>query len=144
MAWAVWLRTGVAPKLHLTAKSCRAFFEARLAESGATFVTWTVLAARKLEGPMIQRSLARYLGIEGPALSRQLEQMERRGLVVRRRIDEDRRAATVEPAPEGELYVRISAVAVTGQQEMSKGLGDAGVAQLAVLPDRILGNVGVD
>ncbi|MET9398435.1 hypothetical protein [Kitasatospora sp. NPDC002965] len=70
--------------------------------------------------------------------------MERRGLVVCRRIDEDRRAATVEPAPEGELYVRISAVAVTGQQEMSKGLGDAGVAQLVVLVDRLLGNVGVD
>ncbi|WP_327682071.1 MarR family winged helix-turn-helix transcriptional regulator [Kitasatospora sp. NBC_00458] len=138
-----WLRTSVAPKLHLTAKSCRAFFEGRLAEEGATFAAWTVLAALKLEGPMIQRALARYLGIEGPTLSRQLEQMERRGLVVRRRTDTDRRAATVELAPDGEaMYARISAVAVRSQQEMLQGLSDGDVAQLAVLLDRILGNVG--
>ncbi|WP_380280424.1 MarR family winged helix-turn-helix transcriptional regulator [Kitasatospora purpeofusca] len=139
----MWLRSSVAPKLHLTAKSCRAFFEERLAESGATFAAWTVLAALKLEGPMIQRVLAQYLSIEGPTLSRHLESMERRGLVVRKRTGADRRAATVEIAPGGEeLYNRISSVAVRSQQDMLEGLSDQEVAQLATLLDRILENVG--
>ncbi|MFF7457875.1 MarR family winged helix-turn-helix transcriptional regulator [Kitasatospora sp. NPDC008115] len=138
-----WLRGSVAPKLHLTAKSCRAFFEERLAEAGTTFAAWTVLAALKLEGPMIQRALAQHLSIEGPTLSRHLESMERRGLVVRKRTGADRRAATVEIAPEGEeLYERISSVAVRSQQDMLKGLSGQEVAQLATLLDRILENVG--
>ncbi len=59
------------------------------------------------------------------------------------RTDVDRRAATVEIAPDGEeMYNRISSVAISSQQDMLKGLSDREVAQLATLLDRILENVG--
>lgn len=141
----MWLHRSVAPKLHLTAKSCRAFFEERLAESGTTFAVWTVLATLKMEGPMIQRALAWHLNIEGPTLSRHLESMERRGLVVRKRTDADRRAAAVELTQEGErMYARIEKVAIEGQREMLQGFSDKDIELLNGLLDRLLGNVGSD
>lgn len=138
-----WVRNSVVTKLHLTAKASRTFFEERLAEAGASFATWTVLAALKIRGRMIQRTLAQYLGIEGPTLSRHLEAMERRGLIARDRAGADRRAASVELAPEGEeLYARIAAVAVTSQERVLRNLTDQDIAQLHELLDRILDNVG--
>ncbi len=137
-----WLRHSIAPKLRLAAKESRAFFEEELGKSGATFATWTVLATLKLEGPVIQRSLAQYLSIEGPTLSRHLETMERRGLVVRTRNSADRRAATVELTAEGEdMYAVIEKVALKSQQRMLDGLSDEDIQQLSGLLDRILHNV---
>lgn len=137
-----WLHRSIAPKLRLAAKESRTFFEQELGRAGATFATWTMLATLKLEGPMIQRALARYLNIEGPTLSRHLETMERRGLVVRTRDGADRRAATVALTPAGEsMYADIETVALTSQQRMLEGLSDEEVEQLGALLDRILRNV---
>jgi MarR family transcriptional regulator for hemolysin len=138
-----WLRNSVATKLHLTAKSSRTFFEERLAEAGASFAMWTVLAALKVKGRTIQRTLAQYLGIEGPTLSRHLEAMEQRGLVTRDRAGADRRAASVELTAGGdELYARIAVIAVASQEHMLQNLTDSDIAQLHELLNRILGNVG--
>ncbi|MFC4499209.1 MULTISPECIES: MarR family winged helix-turn-helix transcriptional regulator [Streptomyces] len=138
----VWLRHSIAPKLRLAAKGSRAFFEEELSKSGATFATWTILATLKLEGPMIQRSLAQYLSIEGPTLSRHLETMERRVLVTRTRSGTDRRAATVALTPEGEsMYQVIEKVALKSQQRMLDGLDDNDIEQLSRLLERILHNV---
>lgn len=137
-----WLHQSIAPKLRLAAKESRTFFEAELGRSGATFATWTMLATLKLEGPMIQRALAQYLSIEGPTLSRHLESMERRGLVVRTRDGADRRAATVALTTDGEsMYADIETVALRSQQRMLEGLSDEDVEQLGKLLDRILRNV---
>lgn len=138
-----WLRKSIAPKLRLAAKESRAFFEEELGKSGTTFAAWTILATLTLEGPMIQRSLAQYLSIEGPTLSRHLETMERRGLVVRTRDGADRRAAVVALTDEGRTqYVEIESVALRSQERMLRGLSDADVAQLGELLERIRSNVG--
>lgn len=140
-----WLRKSLAPKLRLAAKESRSFFEEELGKSGATFAAWTILATLKLEGPMIQRSLARYLSIEGPTLSRHLETMERRGLVVRTRDGADRRAAVVALTDEGRSrFVEIESVALRSQERMLEGLSDADVAQLGELLERIRTNVKGD
>jgi MarR family transcriptional regulator for hemolysin len=137
-----WLRRSIAPKLRLAAKDSRTFFEEELGRSGASFATWTMLATLKLEGPMIQRALAQYLSIEGPTLSRHLETMERRGLVVRTRNGTDRRAATVTLTPDGErMYETVEAIALKSQQQMLQGLSDDDITQLGELLDRILHNV---
>ena len=137
-----WLHESIAPKLRLAAKESRTFFETELSRSGATFATWTMLATLKMQGPMIQRALARYLNIEGPTLSRHLESMERRGLVARTRDGADRRAAIVSLTPSGEhMYAEIETVALESQQRMLYGLSDEEVVQLGQLLDRILRNV---
>ncbi|MFI1864664.1 MarR family winged helix-turn-helix transcriptional regulator [Streptomyces jumonjinensis] len=140
-----WLRKSIGPKLRLAAKESRAFFEGELGKSGASFAAWTILATLKLEGPMIQRSLAQYLSIEGPTLSRHLETMERRGLVIRTRDGADRRAAVVALTDEGtSRYVEIEAIALRSQERMLEGLSDADVAQLGELLERIRSNVKGD
>ncbi|MFE4368968.1 MarR family winged helix-turn-helix transcriptional regulator [Streptomyces sp. NPDC056835] len=140
-----WLRKSIAPKLRLAAKESRAFFEEELSKSGATFAAWTILATLKLEGPMIQRSLAQYLSIEGPTLSRHLETMERRGLVVRTRDGADRRAAVVALTDEGlSRYEEIESVALRSQERMLEGLSDADIVQLGELLERIRSNVKAD
>lgn len=137
-----WLHRSIAPKLRLAAKESRTFFEAELGKSGATFATWTMLATLKMEGPMIQRALAQYLSIEGPTLSRHLETMERRGLVVRTRDGADRRAATVALTADGEtMYAEIETVALQSQQRMLEGFSDEDVEHLGKLLDQILRNV---
>jgi MarR family transcriptional regulator for hemolysin len=138
-----WPRNSIAAKLHLSSKSSRTFFEESLADAGASFASWTVLAALKIKGRMIQRTLAQYLGIEGPTLSRHMEAMERRGLITRDRDGADRRAASVELTPAGEeLYARIAMVAVASQERMLRNLTDEDIAHLHELLDRILDNVG--
>ncbi|WP_328466707.1 MarR family winged helix-turn-helix transcriptional regulator [Streptomyces sp. NBC_00448] len=138
----VWLRQSIAPKLRLVAKESRTFFEEELSKSGATFATWTTLATLKLEGPMIQRALAKFLSIEGPTLSRHLEAMERRGLVVRNREGSDRRAATVALTPEGErMCTAIETVALKSQEQMLAGLSADDIELLGTLLDRVLANV---
>ncbi len=137
-----WLRKSIAPLLRLAAKESRGFFEDELGKSGVTFATWTVLATLKLEGPMIQRSLAQYLGIEGPTLSRHLETMERRGLVARTRDGADRRTAVVALTDEGRSrYEEIESVALRSQERMLRGLSDSDVAQLSELLEKIRANV---
>ncbi|WP_019546144.1 MarR family winged helix-turn-helix transcriptional regulator [Streptomyces sulphureus] len=132
-----WLRTSIAPKLRLTAKESRAFFENELAKSGAICATWTILASLRLEGPMIQRSLARYLSIEGPTLSRHLEVMERRDLVSRRRDGADRRAAVVALTEEGaSRFEEIESVALRSQERVLRGLSDADVRRLSEVLER--------
>ncbi len=136
------LRSGVAPKLRLVAKESRAFFEEELGRSGVTFATWTVLATLKLEGPMIQRRLAQYLSIEGPTLTRHLETMERRGIVLRTRSGSDRRAVTVEVTPEGDaMYAQIESIALRSHERMLEGISDGEIEQLSRLLEKILANV---
>ncbi|CAL9375587.1 Transcriptional regulator SlyA [Streptomyces sp. enrichment culture] len=140
-----WLRKSIAPKLRLAAKESRGFFEDELGKSGVTFATWTILATLKLEGSMIQRTLAQYLSIEGPTLSRHLETMERRGLVVRSRDGADRRTAVVALTDEGRSrYEEIESVALRSQERMLRGLSDSDVAQLSELLEKIRSNVRPD
>lgn len=107
-----WSGDGVGRQLALAAKSSRSFFEQLLAEAGASFGMWSVLAVLHQSGPLIQRELAARLSIEGPTLTRHLSQMESRGLIVRRRSDRDRRATLVGLTASGrEMNERLTEVA---------------------------------
>lgn len=137
-----WLTKSVAPKLHLAAKNSRMFFNHLLAEEGASFAIWTVLAALQLKGPMIQREIAECLSIEGPTLTRHLESLEGRGLVARARTDTDRRSSRVELTEAGAtMYHRLVQVAVKANETMLSGLSSGEIQQFDKLLDRILGNV---
>lgn len=107
-----WTSTGVGRQLALAAKSSRAFFEQLLAEQGASFGVWSILAVLTESGPLIQRDLAKRLSIEGPTLTRHLSLMEARGLVKRDRATGDRRTALVTITPSGrKLSRRLAGVA---------------------------------
>ena len=131
-----WSEASIGRHLFLAAKAARTFHTHRLAAAGATFGVWTILAALRSGGPMIQRVLAGRLAIEGPTLTRYLAQMEADGLVRRQRSDADRRAATVELTPAGEAaYRRLEAVAVDGHRRLMSGFT---AEETATLRDMLL------
>jgi MarR family transcriptional regulator for hemolysin len=140
-AAAQWNDESIGRHLNLAAKSARAFHSQRLAEVGATFGTWTILASLHTVGPMIQRELAERLSIEGPTLTRHLVRMESGGLIRRERSTADRRAATVELTETGRrTYHRLAQIAVDGSAQLLRGFSADEVAQLREMLIRIQQN----
>ena len=70
-------------------------------------------------GPMIQRRLAAMLGIEAATLTRQLERLERDGLVARERAAGDHRAVLVRLTDQGRsLLQRLDGVMAAADAEL--------------------------
>jgi MarR family transcriptional regulator, transcriptional regulator for hemolysin len=100
--------------LALTAKAVREWFDARLGEHGGSLPMWIVLSqAIDNETSPSQRELADQMGIGSATLVRHLDRLEREGLVVRRRDEQDRRVMRVDITAAGrrrhELLARVAA-----------------------------------
>lgn len=78
--------------------------EAELATNGANLRFTQFLILKKLErmGPMSASELARAVELDGGAMTRQLDQLERRGYLRRQPHEQDRRALRIELTAEGD------------------------------------------
>jgi MarR family transcriptional regulator, transcriptional regulator for hemolysin len=134
-----WSRqSSVGYLLNVTARSARAHLEQLLAEAGATFVMWTILANLAAEGGLIQRELAERLSIESPTLTRQLANLEALGLIERLRSSTDRRAAKVAMTPAGRaMYHRLEGVVLSGITQTLDGFSEDEVLLLHSMLSRI-------
>ncbi len=92
-------------KLVRAAESLTARLAARLAEAGLTTSQFAVLEALFHLGPLCQVELARKILKSSGNLTTVVDNLERNGLVVRRRDTADRRKVTVELTPAGEALV---------------------------------------
>jgi MarR family transcriptional regulator for hemolysin len=64
------------------------------------------------------------VGIEGPTLTRHLDQLEEAGIVRRSADPADRRAVRVEPTEEGrELHGRLLGVVIAFNRRLTAGIG---------------------
>ena len=130
-------------QLALTAKSVGMAFNAALQAQGGSVPVWLILNALTLEELETQLDLARSLGIEGPTLTRHLDNLEEAGLVERRRSDEDRRAVRVALTPAGRTAHRSMRGQVIGfNQRLLRGISEDEQAQLRDLLDRLGANAG--
>jgi MarR family transcriptional regulator, transcriptional regulator for hemolysin len=110
-------------QLNVTARAVRGVLDAVLAEAGTTFSGWTVLAALHARGPVIQKDLARSLGMIGPSIVERIDQLEQAGLVVRSPVPEDRRASRVTLTDQGrELFGRLRGVMRETEAALTDGL----------------------
>ena len=83
---------------------------------------WLILSSLKQSLWSTQLDLARSLGIEGPTLTRHLDNLERNGLVSRRRSESDRRAFQVELTDAGEAaYDRLLGAVISFNQRLASG-----------------------
>jgi MarR family transcriptional regulator for hemolysin len=130
-------------QLALTAKAVSMSFNAALQTQGGSVPVWLILNALTHERLATQVDLARSLGIEGPTLTRHLDNLEEAGLVERRRSDEDRRAVRVALTPSGEAAYTSLRVAVGAfNDRLLEGISEAEQAQLRELLERLGANAG--
>jgi MarR family transcriptional regulator for hemolysin len=80
----------------MTSKAVSAAFNSALAAEGGSVPTWLILNSLKEGRWSTQLDLARSVGIEGPTLTRHLDNLEQSGFVIRQPSETDRRAVRVE------------------------------------------------
>jgi MarR family transcriptional regulator for hemolysin len=115
--------TPIGLQLARTSKAVGRAFNDALAEAGGSLPVWLILATLRGEAHASQQALARGIGIEGPTLTRHLDQLEAAGLVRRLPSPDDRRALLVEPTEAGlELHARLLDVVIAFNRSLTAGL----------------------
>jgi MarR family transcriptional regulator for hemolysin len=130
-------------QLARTAKVVGRAFNDALAEAGGTLPVWLVLSALRGGDPASQQELARVVGIEGPTLTRHLDQLEASGLVRRTAHPDDRRAMRVEPTRAGvELHERLLEVVIAFDRRLTAGLSRDELDTMGAMLRTLEANVG--
>jgi len=81
-------------QLYQTTRIISTRLNQRLEPCGIYSSEWTIITTIKEQGAMSQSSLANYLNIEPPAISKSLANLERKG-IIKRREGSDKREKTV-------------------------------------------------
>ena len=131
----------VFPLLSL-ARHWRWWLNRRLKPERVTQGIWFILAYLKLGGDgMVQKDLAKFIGIEGPTLVEHLGRLEQQGLVERREDEKDRRSHTIHLTPAaGLLWSRISRIATEMRAELLEGISQDDLAVCTRVFERIMVN----
>jgi MarR family transcriptional regulator for hemolysin len=120
------MRPGGAPiglQLARTSKAVGRAFNDALSQAGGSLPVWLILTTLRGEAHASQHELARAIGIEGPTLTRHLDQLEAAGLVRRVPQPDDRRAVRVEPTDAGNaLHARLLEVVIAFNRRLTAGL----------------------
>lgn len=95
-------------RLIRTAEAMHTEVSKGLAIEGLTASQFSTLKVLRLQGPLAQRDIAKYLLKSGGNVTMVVDNLEREGLVVRVRDTEDRRIVFVKLTPEGEeIFDRV-------------------------------------
>ncbi|MBJ7411953.1 MarR family transcriptional regulator [Phenylobacterium sp. VNQ135] len=102
----------------------RARLDERLRRTGLTQSRWQLLLVlSKADGGLLQRELAERVGIEASTLVRQLDALQRDGLIFREAVAGDRRAKLVQLAPGAQPVLdHITEVADALREEILHGI----------------------
>jgi MarR family transcriptional regulator for hemolysin len=116
-------------QLARTSKVVSRAFNDALAAAGGSLPVWLILSALRGEPPASQQLLASAVGIEGPTLTRHLDQLEAAGLVRRAPRPGDRRAVQVELTPAGlALHGELREVVIGFNRRLTAGVTEADLA----------------
>ncbi|MBV1927379.1 MAG: MarR family transcriptional regulator [Rhodobacteraceae bacterium] len=131
-----------ANELARVARQWRTRLDAQFRGLGLTQARWRTLIELSANGPVTQRDLAGYLGVEGPTLVRLLDGLETQGLIERRPCPDDRRANLVHlTKAAGPVLDEIRGIADETRQEILAGIPtkDLSVARrvLATIAERL-------
>jgi DNA-binding MarR family transcriptional regulator len=121
-------------------RRARERFDAALDPLGIQARHFGALATIAASAPCTQQRVAEQLGVSGPVVVQIVDELERQGLVERRRNPDDRRSYALEPTAQGRAALRSSMAAL---DEVSAGLaeplGAEGDEELRTLLRRLLG-----
>jgi MarR family transcriptional regulator, transcriptional regulator for hemolysin len=109
--------------LAATAKAVSSAFNAALRAEGGSIPVWLILNSLKHDRWSTQLDLARSLGIEGPTMTRHLDNLEQSGFVTRQRSETDRRAVRVELTDAGAAaHARMLGAVIAFNKRLQSGL----------------------
>ena len=128
--------------LATTAKTVSSAFNAALRAEGGSLPVWLILNSLKHDRWSTQLDLARSLGIEGPTMTRHLDNLEQSGFVTRRRSETDRRAVLVELTEAGSAaYDRMLGAVIAFNKRLQTGLSRDDLKRLHQMLAQMAGNV---
>jgi MarR family transcriptional regulator for hemolysin len=134
--------TPIGLQLARASKTVGRAFNDALAEVGGSLPVWLILTTLRAEAHASQHELARAIGIEGPTLTRHLDQLEAAGLVRRVPHPVDRRAVRVEATEAGaELHGRLLQVVIAFNRRLTAGLSQNELDGLRRTLDALEANV---
>jgi MarR family transcriptional regulator for hemolysin len=135
--------TPIGRRLALTSKAVGSAFNAALAAEGGSVPVWLILNSLQEGRWSTQLDLARSLGIEGPTLTRHLDNLEQSGFVVRRPSETDRRAVRVEITEAGQAaHARLLVAVIAFNKRLQSGLSREDLRRLEEILGRLEDNVG--
>lgn len=115
----------------------------RLAPFGLSEARWRILLtlARAAE-PLQQKTLAEYVGVQGPTLVRTLDALANEGLLERRADSDDKRARTIHLTAKAEpTLVRIEATLRAVREEIFTDIAAADIDTCIRVFDQLLTNL---
>jgi MarR family transcriptional regulator for hemolysin len=128
-----------------SAKALNRAFDDVLVAAGGSSPTWQVLLALTTGEHRTQGDLAAAIGLRQPTLVHHLDALERTGLVVRERVEGNRRVQHVTVTKAGEaLFLRLRRAAASFDGRLRAGLTDADVADLRRLLAQVAENAQPD
>lgn len=128
-------RDGFGLLINEVARQWRLLLNQRLRPLGLTSARWAILVTLDLEGSLSQTELAQYIGVEAPSMVRQLDKLEKEGLVRRRPHPDDRRIKVVELTAEAlPICDEICRLAIQLREDIFADIDDTCIheAQLAL------------
>jgi MarR family transcriptional regulator, transcriptional regulator for hemolysin len=129
-------------RLATTAKAVSTAFNAALASEGGSVPVWLILNSLQQDRWSTQLDLARSLSIEGPTLTRHLDNLEASGLVKRERSETDRRAVRVEITAAGAVaHQRMLRTVIAFNRRLRRGLSSEEIASFEGVLERLDENV---
>lgn len=113
-------------EIALISRRWRTRLDERLRHTGLTQARWhALLELAKTPDGLTQKELAERVGVEGPTLVRQLDDLQRQGLIERAPVEGDRRANNVRlTALAGPLIEELTAIADEVRNELLQDAGD--------------------
>ena len=136
------LASSIGYQMRKTHRMLEACMQAKLAAHDIQIGMWYFLRILWIEDGLTQRELSRRVGATEPTTLEQLRNMAQRGLIERRRSDQDRRKLVVLLTNEGRRLKR-ELLRYVGQINATalRGFGEAEVETLRALLHRIRENI---
>ena len=135
-------RAPIGRTLATTSKAVSSAFNAVLRAEGGSLPVWLILNSLKHDRWSTQLDLARSLGIEGPTMTRHLDNLEQSGFVTRRRSESDRRAVHVELTEAGSAaYDRMLVAVIAFNKRLQAGFSRDELRELDDVLKRLADNV---
>lgn len=135
------LENSIGYLINRAARDMQNALDKKLAPFAVTAAQWSILIRCLSDGPQPPGALTRQLAVDASAVTRLLDRLSAKGLVVRKESLSDRRAIFVELTPKGrEMVVRLPPLAMEVLEQFLDGFSKSDVDRFRDYLQRLVQN----